>query len=94
MHLGYVLQTLREHQLYAKFSKCEFWLDHVAFLGHVISKDDIQEDPNKIEAIIEWPRPTIVTEVKFSRFNRLLQEICEGFLQDSSAFDKTNSEKY
>ena len=41
MHLRMVLQTLREHQLYAKFSKCEFWLDQVAFLGHVVSKDDI-----------------------------------------------------
>ena len=41
MHLRYVLQTLREHQLYVKFSKCEFWLDHVAFLGHLVSKDGI-----------------------------------------------------
>ena len=41
MHLRHVLQTLREHQLYATFSKCEFWLDHVAFLGHVVSKDGI-----------------------------------------------------
>ena len=60
--------------------KYEFWLDHVAFLGHMVSKDGIQEDPKKIEAIIEWLRPTTVTEVKFSRFNKLLQEICEGFL--------------
>ena len=64
MHLRYVLQTLREHQLYAKFSKCEFWLDHVAFLGHVVSKDGIQVDPKKIEAILEWPRPTTVIEVR------------------------------
>ena len=41
MHLRYLFQTLREHQLYAKFSKCEFWLDHVVFLGHVVSKNDI-----------------------------------------------------
>ena len=39
MHMRYVLQTLRGHQLFAKFSKCEFWLDHMAFLGHVVSKD-------------------------------------------------------
>ena len=64
MHLRMVLQTLRVHQLYAKFSKCEFWLDQVAFLGHVVSKDDIQVDPKKIEAITEWSRPTIVTEVR------------------------------
>ena len=59
MHLRAVLQTLREHQLYAKFSKCEFWLDQVAFLGHMVSKDGIQVDPKKIEAITEWPRPTV-----------------------------------
>ena len=45
LHLGYVLQTLREHQLYAKFNKCEFWLDRVTFLGHVISKEGIYVDP-------------------------------------------------
>ena len=64
LYLRLVLQTLREHQLYAKFSKCEFWLDQVAFLGHVVSGDGIQVDPKKIEAITEWPRPTTVTEVR------------------------------
>ena len=64
MHLRLVLQTLREHQLYAKFSKYEFWLDQVAFLGHMVSKDGIEVDPKKIEAIIEWPSPTTVTEVR------------------------------
>ena len=63
-HLRFVLQTLRDYQLYAKFSKCEFWLDQVAFLGHVVSKDGIQVDPKKIEAIIEWPRPIIVIEIR------------------------------
>ena len=52
MHLRLVLQTLREHQLYAKFSNCEFWLEEVVFLGHVVSKEGIQVDPKKIEAII------------------------------------------
>ena len=52
-HLRLVLQTLREHQLYAKFSKCEFWLEEVAFLGHIVSKAGIQVDPKKIEAITE-----------------------------------------
>ena len=48
-HLKIVLQTLREHHLYAKFSKCEFWLDTVEFLGHIISKDGIAVNPSKIE---------------------------------------------
>ena len=64
MHLRYVLQTLRKHQLYAKFSKCEFWLDQVTFLGHVVSKDGIQVDPKKIGVVIDWPRPITVTEVR------------------------------
>ena len=63
-NLRFVLQTLRDHHLYAKFSKCEFWLEQVAFLGHVVSKDGIQVDPKKIEAVAEWPRPTIVTEIR------------------------------
>ena len=49
-HLRIVLQTLRDHHLYAKFSKCEFWLDKVAFLGHMVSKEGIMVDP-KVEAI-------------------------------------------
>ena len=63
-HLRIVLETLRREQLYAKFSKCEFWLDSVAFLGHVVSKEGIQVDPKKIEAVIDWPRLTIVTEIR------------------------------
>ncbi|XP_070030091.1 uncharacterized protein [Nicotiana sylvestris] len=62
-HLRTVLQTLREHRLYAKFSKCEFWLDSVAFLGNVVSKDGIMVDPKKTEAIQKWPRPTSPTEI-------------------------------
>ena len=63
-HLRFVLQTLRNHQLYVKFSKYEFWLNQVAFLGHMVSKEGIQVDPKKIEAVAEWPRPTTVTEIR------------------------------
>ena len=63
-HLRIVLQTLREHSLYAKFSKCEFWLSRVAFLGHIVSGEGISVDPAKIEAVEKWPRPTTVTEVR------------------------------
>ena len=93
-HLRFVLWTLRDHQLYAKFSKCEFWINKVAFLGHVVSKDGIQVDPKKIEAVAEWPGPTTVTEIRnFFGFSRLLREIYERILQDCSAFNKANSEK-
>jgi len=63
-HLRIVLQILREHQLYAKLSKCEFWLSSVSFLGHVISREGIQVDPKKVEAVSNWPRPTSVTEIR------------------------------
>ena len=50
--------------MYAKLKKCEFWLNQVVFLGHVISKDLITVDPNKIEAVVNWDRPTNVSEVR------------------------------
>ena len=62
-HLGLVLQTLRQYQLYAKFSKCEFWFSRVGFLGHVVSADGIYVDPQKVEAVASWEQPTTVTEV-------------------------------
>ncbi|KAL0536721.1 hypothetical protein IC582_025681 [Cucumis melo] len=61
--LRMVLETLRANKLYVKFSKCEFWLKHVPFLGHVVSKAGVPMDPAKIEAITCWPRPSIVSEV-------------------------------
>ena len=63
-HLKIALQTLRHWQLYAKFSQCQFWLDRVAFLGHVISIDGIYMDPQKIEVVVNWVHPTSVSEVK------------------------------
>nr|GFA54341.1 retrotransposon protein, putative, Ty3-gypsy subclass [Tanacetum cinerariifolium] len=58
-HLCIVLQTLRQEKLYAKFSKCEFWLSSVAFLGHIVLAEGITIDPAKVEAITKWPRPTV-----------------------------------
>ena len=58
------MELLREKRLYAKFSKCEFWLDLVSFLGHVVSKDGVMVDPSKIEAVKIWVRPTNVSEVR------------------------------
>ena len=63
-HLKIVLELLREKRRYAKFSKCEFWLDSVSFLGHVVSKDGVMVDPSYIEAVKSWVRPTNVTEVR------------------------------
>jgi hypothetical protein len=63
-HLRIVLQQLREHQLYAKFSKCEFWIMEVPFLGHVISPEGITVDPGKVKEVLDWRPPTSVFEVK------------------------------
>ena len=64
LHLRTVLQILRERKLFAKLKKCEFWLDEVVFLGYVINKEGISVAPQKIEAIVNWPTPTNVTEVR------------------------------
>jgi hypothetical protein len=63
-HLRIVLEVLREKQLCAKFSKCEFWLSEVKFLGHVISQGGVSVDPSKVEAVLNWERPRSVTEVR------------------------------
>ncbi|KAL0536321.1 hypothetical protein IC582_025265 [Cucumis melo] len=63
-HLHQVLETLRANNLYAKFSKCEFWLRKVTFLGHVVSSEGVSVDPAKIEAVTNWPRPSTVSEIR------------------------------
>jgi len=63
-HLRIVLTCLRDHQLYAKFSKCEFWLDKVHFLGHVLSVEGVAVDPGKVEDVLNWKPPTTVHEVR------------------------------
>ena len=54
-YLRIVLQTLRQEKLYAKLSKCEFWLKSVAFLGHIVSGEDISVDPSKVQTVKDWP---------------------------------------
>nr|GEZ43824.1 putative reverse transcriptase domain-containing protein [Tanacetum cinerariifolium] len=63
-HLKTILELLKREQLYAKFSKCDFWLEYVQFLGHVIDSEGVYVDPAKIEAIKNWATPTTLTEVR------------------------------
>ncbi|KAD7477365.1 hypothetical protein E3N88_00501 [Mikania micrantha] len=84
-HLRKVLELLRAEQLYAKFSKCEFWFKEVHFLGHVINKDGIHVDPSKIEAIKNWTTPSTLTEIRSilglkqeDAFQLLKQKLCKS----------------
>ncbi|XP_024020452.1 uncharacterized protein LOC112091328 [Morus notabilis] len=63
-HLRIALQTLREHRLYAKKEKCDFWMTEVKFLGHVVSQEGISVDPSKVEAVLNWGRPKNVSEIR------------------------------
>ncbi|XP_058071169.1 uncharacterized protein LOC131220227 [Magnolia sinica] len=64
VHLRTALKILKENQLYAKLSKCDFWKKEVKFLGHVVKQEGIAVDPTKVEAVWNWEQPTIVTEVR------------------------------
>jgi hypothetical protein len=63
-HLHIVLQRLRDHHLYAKLSKCEFWLKEIKFLGHTISQDGISVDPEKVQEVMDWKTPTTVRQIR------------------------------
>jgi hypothetical protein len=63
-HLQIILQRLREHQLYAKFSKCAFWLKKVLFLGHVISAEGIAVDPSKVQEVLDWKYLKSITQIR------------------------------
>jgi hypothetical protein len=63
-HLRIVLERLRQQKLYAKFSKCEFWMEKVAFLGHVLSAEGTAVDPSKVESVTKWEQPLNMTDIR------------------------------
>ncbi|GJW61030.1 putative reverse transcriptase domain-containing protein [Tanacetum coccineum] len=83
-HLKLILKLLKEEELYAKFSKCEFWLSKVQFLGHVIDSEGIHVDPAKIESIKDWASPKTPTEIRQflekaeDAFQLLKQKLCSA----------------
>ncbi|GJT08991.1 reverse transcriptase domain-containing protein [Tanacetum coccineum] len=97
-HLRLVLELLKKEKLYAKFSKCEFWLREVQFLGHVINGNGIHVDPSKIEAVKNWKAPRTPTEVRsflglagyYRRFIKNFSKIAKSLTiltQKSKTFD-------
>jgi hypothetical protein len=81
-HLRVILNKLRAHEIYAKFNKCEFWLQEVAFLGHIITAEGVKVDPEKVKAIVEWKQPTNVTEIcSFLGLAGYYRRFIEGFLK-------------
>ncbi|KAH0730162.1 hypothetical protein KY289_001350 [Solanum tuberosum] len=93
-HLRIVLQTLKDRELYAKFSKCEFWRESVAFLGHIVSSDGIRVDTQKIEAVQNWPRPTSPTDIRsFLGLLEYYTRFVEGLSSISSHLTKLTKTK-
>ncbi|GKF48280.1 putative reverse transcriptase domain-containing protein, partial [Tanacetum coccineum] len=79
-HLKLILNLLKKEELYAKFSKCKFWLSKVQFLGHVIDSEGIYVDPAKIEAIKDWASPKTPTEIRqFLSLAGYYRRFIEGF---------------
>jgi hypothetical protein len=63
-HLHIVLQRLRDHRLYAKVSKCDFWLKEIKFSGHTISQGGVSVDPEKVQEVMDWKPPTTVRQIR------------------------------
>ncbi|GJY63382.1 putative reverse transcriptase domain-containing protein [Tanacetum coccineum] len=88
-HLKIILELLKNEQLYAKFSKCDFWLESVQFLGHVINNKGVHVDPAKVEAIRNWSAPTTPKEVRqFLGLAGYYQRFIEGFFVDCQLLTK------
>ncbi|GKA29686.1 putative reverse transcriptase domain-containing protein [Tanacetum coccineum] len=93
-HLKLILELLKKEELYAKFSKCEFWIPTVKFLGHVIDSQGIQVDPAKIESIKDWASPMSPTEIhQFLGLAGYYRRFIEGFLKIAKLMTKLTQKK-
>ncbi|GJV45424.1 putative reverse transcriptase domain-containing protein [Tanacetum coccineum] len=93
-HLKLILELLKKEELYAKFSKCEFWIPKVQFLGHVIDSEGIHVDPAKIESIKDWTSPKSPTEIRqFLGLAGYYQRFVEGFSKIAKPKTKLTQKK-
>ncbi|KAH0661560.1 hypothetical protein KY284_026491 [Solanum tuberosum] len=93
-HLKIVLQVLKDHQLYAKFSKCEFWLRSVSFLGHIVSSEGIEVNPKKTDAVKSWPRPLSPSDIRsFLGLAGYYRRFVEGFSSIASPLTALTQKK-
>ncbi|GJT96243.1 putative reverse transcriptase domain-containing protein [Tanacetum coccineum] len=93
-HLKLILELLKKEELYAKFSKCEFWIPKVQFLGHVIDSQGIHVDPAKIESIKDWASPKSPTEIRqFLGLAGYYRRFIEGFLKIAKPMTKLTQKK-
>ena len=90
-HLRVVLQTLKDHQLFAKFHKFELWLQSIAFLGHIVSTKGIRVNSQKIEAVKQCPKPTSTIDIKsFYGLAGYYKRFVEGFSSIASPLTRLN----
>ncbi|GJU48202.1 putative reverse transcriptase domain-containing protein [Tanacetum coccineum] len=93
-HLKLILELLKKEELYAKFSKCEFWIPKVQFLGHVIDSQGIHVDPSKIESIKDWASPKSPTEIhQFLGLAGYYRRFIEGFSKIAKPMTKLTQKK-
>ena len=85
VHLRVVLQTLNEHQLFAKYRKCDLWLRPITLLGHIICSEGVEVDPRKTEVVKIWPRPLNLTDIKsFLGLAGYYRRVVDGFASIAS----------
>ncbi|GJZ52873.1 putative reverse transcriptase domain-containing protein [Tanacetum coccineum] len=93
-HLKLILELLKKEELYAKFSKCEFWIPKVQFLGHVIDSEGIHVDPAKIESVKDWASPKSPTEIRqFLGLAGYYRRFIEGFSKIAKPMTKLTQKK-